>query len=49
MVATSWLENNCPLRHKFLTPGFFYEAAAINNENDEEKIYYGLCETAFKK
>ena len=43
------VRNNCPLRHKCLTPGIFYEAAAINNENDEEKIYYGLCETAFKK
>ena len=41
--------NNCPLRHKCLAPGIAYEATVTNNKNNVEKIYYGLCETAFKK
>ena len=43
------VRNDCPLQHKCLTPGIFYQATVINNEDDAEKIYFGLCEIAFKK
>ena len=43
------MRNDCPLQHKCLTPGIVYQATVTNNKDDEEKIYNGLCETAFKE
>ena len=43
------VSNDCPLQHKCLTSGIVYQASVTNNKDDIEKIYYGLCETAFKE
>ena len=43
------VKNECPLHHKWLTPGINYQATVISNKDGREKIYYGLCETAFKE
>ena len=43
------MKNDCPLQHKCLTPGIVYQASVTNYEDDVDKIYYGLCETAFKE
>ena len=43
------VRNDCPLQRKCLTPGIVYQAAGTNNKDDVERIYYGLCGTAFKK
>ena len=43
------VRNDCPLQHKCLTPAIVYQATFTNNKDDIEKIYYGLCETAFKE
>ena len=43
------MRNDCLLQHKCLTPGIVYQATVTNNKDDVERIYYGLCETAFKE
>ena len=43
------VRNDCPLQHECLTPGIVYQATVTNNNDDVEKIYYGLCETNLKK
>ena len=41
---------NCPLEQKCLTRNIVYKAKVTsNNQNDQEKGYFGLCETTFKK
>ena len=42
-------KNDCPMQNKFLTPNIVYEATVTNNVDTVEKIYFGLCETSFKK
>ena len=42
-------KNDCPMQNKCLTPNIVYEAAITNNVDTVEKIYFGLCETSFKK
>ena len=44
-----WVKNGCPLQHKCLTPGIVYQATVTNNKDEVEKLYYGLCESAFKE
>ena len=41
-----WVRNDCPLQHKCLTPRIVYQATVTNNNDDIEKCYHGLCETA---
>ena len=43
------VRNDCPLQHRCFTPKIVYQTTAINNKDDIEKIYNGLCETAFKE
>ena len=43
------VRNDCRLQHKCLTPEIVYHVTVTNNTDDVEKIYYGLCETAFKE
>ena len=43
------VRNDCPLQHECLTPGTVYQATVTNNNDDVEKIYYGLCEINLKK
>ena len=43
------VRNDCPLQHKCLTPEIVYQATVTNNNDDAEKIYYGLCEATFKE
>ena len=43
------MRNDCLLQHKCLTPVIVYQATVTNNKGDVEKIYDGLCETAFQK
>ena len=43
------VRNYCPLHHKCLTSGIVYQATVTNNKDDVERIYYGLCDTAFKE
>lgn len=42
-------KSNCALPHKFLTPEILYETSVTNNNDDVEKIYHGLCKTAFNE
>ena len=39
---------SCPLENKCLTPKIIYQADVVNDQNDEHKIYSGVCETPFK-
>ena len=43
------VRNDCPLQHKCFTPRIVNQATVTNNKDDVERIYYGLCETAFKE
>ena len=41
---------NCPLEQKCLTRNIVYKAKVISsNQNNQEKVYFGLCETTFKR
>ena len=41
---------NCPLEQKCLTTNIVYKAKVTSsNQNYQEKVYFGLCETTFKK
>ena len=41
---------NCPLEQKCLTTNIVYKAKVTSdNENYQEKVYFGFCETTFKK
>ena len=42
-------KNDCPMQNKCLTPNIVYKATVTNNVDTVEKIYFGLCETWFKK
>ena len=42
-------KNDCPMQNKCLTQNIVYEATVTNNVDTVEKIYFGLCETSFKK
>ena len=43
-------KENCPLEQKRLTTNIVYKAKVTsNNENYQEKVYFGSCETTFKK
>ena len=42
-------KNDCPMQNKCLTPNIVYEATVMNNVDTVEKIYFGLCETSFRK
>ena len=42
-------KNECPMQNKRLTSNIIYEATVTNNIDIVEKIYFGLCETSFKK
>ena len=43
-------KENCPLEQKCLTTNIVYKAKVTsNNENHQEKVYFGSCETTFKK
>ena len=35
--------------HSHIPPGIAYQATVTNNKDDVERIYYDLCETAFKE
>ena len=48
-MTEKWVRNDCHLQHKCSTPGIVYQATVTNNEDDVERIYHGLCETAFKE
>ena len=40
----------CPLEHKCLTTNIVYKAKVTSsNQNYQEKVYFGSCETTFKK
>ena len=42
-------KHQCPLNEKCLTNNVLYQASiTTNEENPKTKIYYGICETAFK-
>ena len=42
-------KHQCPLNEKCLTNNVLYQASiTTNEENPKTKIYYGVCETAFK-
>ena len=41
------VRNDSPLQHKCLTPGTVYQPTVTNDNDEVEKIYYGLCETTF--
>ena len=43
------VRNDCHLQYKCLTSGIVYQKTLTNNNDDAEKIYYGLCETTFKE
>ena len=43
------VRNICPLQYKCLKPRIVFQATVTNNKDDVERIYYGLCETAFKE
>ena len=43
------MRNDCPLQHKCLTPRIVYQATVPNNKDGVERIFCGLCETAFKE
>ena len=43
------VRNDCLLQHKCLTPGTVYRATVNSNNDDVEKIYYGLCGITFKE
>ena len=41
---------NCPLEQKCLTTNIVYKAKVTSsNQNYQEKVYFGSCETTFKK
>ena len=41
---------NCPLEQKCLTTNIVYKAKVTSsNQNYQEKVYFGLCKTTFKK
>ena len=41
---------NCPLEQKCLTTNIIYKAKVTSsNQNYQEKVYFGSCETTFKK
>ena len=41
---------NCPLEQKCLTTNIVYKAKITSsNQNYQEKVYFGSCETIFKK
>ena len=43
-------KENCPLEQKCLTTNIVYKAKVTSNsENYQEKVYFGSCETTFKK
>ena len=43
-------KHQCPLNEKCLTNNVLYKASITpNEENPKTKIYYGVCETAFKR
>ena len=45
-----WKKVNCPLEQKCLTTNIVYKAkVASRNQNYQEKLYFGSCETTFKK
>ena len=40
----------CPLEQKYLTTNIVYKAKVTsNNQNYQEKVYFGSCEATFKK
>ena len=42
-------KHKCPLNEKCLTNNVLYQASiTTNEENPKTKIYYGVCEAAFK-
>ena len=43
------VRNDCLLQHKCLTLGTVYRATVNSNNDDVEKIYYGLCGITFKE
>ena len=50
VYGCNWMvKNDCPLHHQWLTAGIIYQATVISNKDGREKLYYGLCETAFKE
>ena len=43
-------KGTCPLEQKCLTTNIVYKAKVTsNNRNFQEKVYFGLCKTTFKK
>ena len=43
-------KHQCPLNKKCLTSNVLYKTSITSNEeNPKTKIYYGVCETAFKR
>ena len=43
-------KDNCSLEQKYLTTNIVYKAKVTSsNENYQEKVYFGSCETTFKK
>ena len=43
-------KENCPLEQKCLTTNIVYKAKVTsNNGNYQEKVYFGSCESTFKK
>ena len=43
-------KDTCPLEQKYLTTNIIYsDKVTSNNQNYQEKVYFGLCKTTFKK
>ena len=49
-TCNCWNKGTCPLEQKCLTTNIVYKAKGTSsNWNDQEKVYFGSCETTFKK
>ena len=42
-------KDSCPLNDKCLTPKVIYRADVSNEDNNDQKFYFGLAETTFKE
>ena len=43
------MKDSCPLNGKCLTPKVIYRADVSNEDNNDQKFYFGLAETTFKE
>ena len=48
MAVTVEIRNHVPYRIRVLTPKVIYEAAVVNNSDDEKRVYFSASDTTFK-